>query len=389
MKIPISELNRRRDALQEKLRQQSVDGALLAQQMSMYYFTGTMQCQYVYVPAEGEVLGLVRRNMGRAREETDLTLLQLPGFSKIPGLLGKRPLRLGLELDILPAALYLRFAGLFSGAEIVDISTAAREVRQFKSTYELELLGQAARMVDEMNRRVPELLEEGKEELALAAEVEALLRKLGHQGVTRMRGFNQEMFYGHILSGESGGVASFLDSPTGGMGLSPVQPQSAGRKKLSRNEPITVDYAGIYQGYTVDQTRLYSIGPLPERLVYAFNVALEVQARVCELLQPGRSGNEIFEVAAAVAARAGLAEYFMGFGDTQAKFVGHGVGLEFDEFPVLAKGSPHLLAENYVVAVEPKFIFPGLGVVGVENTWLVTKDGPWKISLTPDDAVMV
>jgi Xaa-Pro aminopeptidase len=388
MRIPESELERRRKVLQERLRQQAVDGALLAQAMSMYYFTGTMQCQYVYVPAEGEVLALVRRNMARAQAETSVRTAPLPGFNALPSLLGEVG-RFGLELDILPAALYLRLATVFSGSNLVDISGSVREVRSVKSAYELALFAEAARMVDEMNRRVPEFLAEGKEEIVLAGELEALLRRLGHQGVARMRGFNQEMFYGHVLSGESGGVASFLDSPTGGTGLSAAQPQSAGRKKLVACEPITVDYAGIYQGYTVDQTRLYSIGPLPEFLNRAYRTAVAVQEKVCELLVPGRSGAEIYEAAAAVADRAGLAQHFMGFGDTQARFVGHGVGLEFDEFPVLAKGSPHLLEENCVVAVEPKFVFPGTGVVGLENTWLVTGSGASKISLTPDDPVVV
>jgi len=388
MNIPVSELERRRNALQEKLCQEGVDGALLAQLMSMYYFTGTMQCQYVYVPAEGEVKALVRKNMARAESETSVKLLPLAGFNTLPSLLGSAEC-LGLEQDVLPAALYLRLAAVFSGSKLVDISRPVREVRCVKSEYELELLAVAARMVDEMNRRVPELLTEGKEEIVLAGELEAILRRLGHQGVARMRGFNQEMFYGHVLSGESGGVASFLDSPTGGTGLSAAQPQSAGWKRLAANEPITVDYAGIYQGYTVDQTRLYSIGPLPELLNNAFRTALAVQEKVCEYLMPGKSGDEIYEAAAAVAAKAGLSSHFMGFGDTQSRFVGHGVGLEFDEFPVLAKGSPHLLTDNCVVAVEPKFVFPGLGVVGLENTWLVTSSGVRKISLTPDDPVVV
>lgn len=388
MNVTRSELERRRDVFQEKLQQGAVDGALLVQQMSMYYFTGTMQCQYVYVPAEGEVLGLVRKNMTRAQAEAGVSLVPLSGFASLPALLGENK-RLGLELDILPAALYLRLAALFSKSELTDISRPVREVRQVKSPYELELLAEAARMVDAMNRRVPELLVEGKEEIVLASEAEAILRALGHQGVSRMRGFSQEMFYGHVLSGESGGVASFLDSPTGGTGLSAAQPQSAGRKKLAYGEPITIDYAGIYQGYTVDQTRLFSIGPLPDELNRAFDAALAVQDKVCELLMPGKSGEEIYLAAAAAAAKAGLANHFMGFGDTQVRFVGHGVGLEFDEFPVLAKGSPHLLAENCVVAVEPKFVFPGIGVVGIENTWVVRKEGARKISLTPDEPVSV
>ncbi|MBS4031135.1 MAG: aminopeptidase P family protein [Clostridiales bacterium] len=391
MHIPIEELDRRRDVLQKKLQLQDMDGALLAQNMTMYYLTGTMQCQYVYVPATGPCLGLVRRNMERASEETPVPLRRLAGFSGLPSLLaetGQKPSRLGLELDIMPAALYLRIAKVFS-CETADVSTAVRETRQVKSAYELKQLRQAARQVDAMHRLIPEFLVEGKEELVFAAELENSLRRLGHQGIARMRGFNQEMFFGHVLSGISGGMASFLDSPTGGPGVSPAQPQGPGRKIIRRGEPVTVDYGGIHNGYIVDQTRLYSVGPIKEELKRAFEAALLIQERICENLAPGISGNEIFEIAVAVAQKAGLSENFMGFGDTQAKFVGHGLGLEFDEFPILAKGSPHLLGEDYVVALEPKFIFPTDGMVGIENTWRVTAGKPEKISITPDGHLTV
>jgi Xaa-Pro dipeptidase len=381
------ELVQRKESLQDKLQQSELDGVLLAQHMSMFYLSGTMQCQYVYIPAVGDALGLVRRNMARAREEAKNTLAPMAGFSGLPGLLaeyGHNPKRLGLEMDVLPAAVYLRLVAAFPAAELSDCSTAVREIRQVKSPYELTQLQNAARMVDALHRQIPKLIYAGKEELALAAECEAILRTLGHQGSARMRGFNQEMFYGHLLSGKEGAVASFLDSPTGGVGVSAVSPQGASRRRIAKNEPITIDYGGIYNGYIVDQTRLYSLGPLADPLNQAFDASLAVQEAVVALLKPGSAGGEIYAAALAAAKKAGLDEHFMGFGDTQAKYVGHGVGLEFDEFPILAKGSPHVLEENMVVAVEPKFTFPGIGVVGLENTWRIGAEGPEKISLTDD-----
>ncbi|MBS4021230.1 MAG: aminopeptidase P family protein [Dethiobacter sp.] len=393
MAITKKELDSRCMAFQEKLREQGVNGALIALNSSMYYFSGTMQCQYIFIPAIGQSFGLVRKNMERAQQEAAIPLLPLPGFSSIPELIEeigcKLPGRLGLELDVVPAALYLRFLKLFPASELVDISVIAREVRQVKSAYELAQLEEAARQVDCMNSCVPGLLVAGMEEIELASELEAILRRLGHQGMARMRGFNQEMYYGHVLSGEAGGVASFLDSPTGGTGLHPAQPQGPGRRKITVGEPVTVDYGGIHNGYVVDQTRLFSIGPLPARLNDAFAVALEIQSAMEKLLVPGMSGDKLYMTAAGIAAKAGLQDYFMGFGDTQAKFVGHGVGLEYNEFPVLAKGSPHILAENHVVAVEPKFIFPGLGMVGIENTWQITGSSARRISITPDDHIIL
>jgi Xaa-Pro aminopeptidase len=390
--VPKQELARRKNKLQIKLLENQIDGVLLAQNMSAYYHSGTMQCQYVYVPSVGDALGLVRKNMARANDEAGIAMVAMGGFSGLPGLLAKQgfsPKRLGLELDILPTTLYFRLEKTFVGVEIVDCSTAVREVRQVKSTYELEQMDAAARQSDTLHRQIPALLYDGKEELALAAECEAILRTLGHQGAVRLRGFGQEMFFGHLLSGATGALSSFLDSPTGGMGISTASPQGAGRKAIRSGEPITLDFVGIYNGYIVDQTRLYSLGSLPDALNRAFEAALLVQDVVKALLQPGCSGGEIYAAALETAKKEGLDEHFMGVGDTQAKYVGHGVGLELDEFPILAKGSSHVLAENMVVAVEPKFTFPGLGVVGIENTWHIQARGVKKISITPDQHVIV
>lgn len=390
--IPKDELIRRRGVLQDRLRDAGLDGALLAHNMSAYYYAGTMQCQYVYIPAAGECLGLVRKNMARAQDEAGIDLAHMDGFSQLSSLLAERgstPKRLGLELDVLPVATYFRINKALPAVELVDVSTVVREARQVKSVYELEQFYQAAKQVDALHKMVPKLLTEGIEELAFAARLEFELRKMGHQGTTRMRGFNQEMFFGHVLSGREGAAASFLDSPTGGIGLSSVQPQGAGRKKIASHEPVTVDYGGIHNGYIVDQTRLYSIGTLPDPLTAAFAAALSVQQAVVDVLKPGATGAEIYTVAQHRAHALGLADHFMGIGDTQVKYVGHGVGFEFNEFPILAKGSAHVLLENTVVAVEPKFTFPGLGVVGIENTWHITAKGAVKISLTADDHVII
>ncbi|MBT9144098.1 MAG: putative dipeptidase PepE [Dehalococcoidia bacterium] len=390
--VPKEELCRRKNVLQEKLHQQELDGVLLAQNMSLYYYTGTLQCQYAYIPAEGEIYGLIRKNMVRGKQEAGVALLALSSFSGLPGLLaeaGYLPKRLGLELDVLPVSIYFRLREAFFGVELTDLSSTVREARQVKSAYELEQLFQAAKQVDLLHAQVPALLHEGREELEIAAECESILRKLGHQGFTRMRGFRQEMFFGHLLSGQAGAVASFLESPTGGRGVSVAASQGACRKLIRSGEPVTVDYCGVYNGYGVDQTRLYSIGSLDRQLSLAFEAALAVQEAVLALLKPGATGGEIYLEALRVAKNFALAEHFMGVNDTQAKYVGHGVGLEVDEFPILAKGSQHLLAEDMVVAVEPKFTFPDKGVVGIENTWQVLNERPRKISITADTHVML
>ena len=97
---------------------------------------------------------------------------------------------------------------------------------------------------------------------------------------------------------------------------------------------------------------------------------------------------ELYQAALAAAAADGLGEYFMGHGDGQVRFVGHGVGLELDELPVLADSVLELV-EGMVFALEPKFVLPGLGAIGIEDTWLVTSAGPECLTPAPTHIVEV
>ncbi len=90
-----------------------------------------------------------------------------------------------------------------------------------------------------------------------------------------------------------------------------------------------------------------------------------------------------------MAERAGLGDRFMGAPDDQARFVGHGVGLELDELPVLAPGFKEPLVLGQTVAVEPKFVFLGQGAVGIGNTWVVAEGGGEKLTALADEVMVV
>jgi Xaa-Pro aminopeptidase len=85
----------------------------------------------------------------------------------------------------------------------------------------------------------------------------------------------------------------------------------------------------------------------------------------------------------------GYADNFMGVGARRIRFTGHGIGLELDEFPFIAKGQPLVLQPNMVIAMEPKVILPGRGVVGIENTLIVTESGLESLSTLREDVVVV
>ena len=105
--------------------------------------------------------------------------------------------------------------------------------------------------------------------------------------------------------------------------------------------------------------------------------------------KPSATGGELYDLAVGLAAELGYGEYFMGHGDERIPFVGHGVGLELDEYPFLARGQDMPLEKGMVIALEPKLIYPGLGVVGIENTHLVTDDGLETLTVSEEDIIIV
>lgn len=391
--IPAAEIEARIAGFQNKLRERGVAAAVIAQSVDIYYFTGSCQKGYLLVPAEGEPLYLVSKSYQRALKEAPSANVQyLKSFRALPQKLQEIAPgcpRVGLELDVLPAFLYLRFQEMFAPAEIADISAAIRELRLLKSPYELEIIREGAQISRQMLEAVPHILKAGQMEVEFAAEVECFLRKRGHQGGVRLRQFNQEVFYGHIMSGENLTCPSFFDSPTGGPGLSPAYPQGPGWKVIRRDETVIVDYVTVYRGYCVDCTRLFALGKIPPLLEKAHQAALAIQAEIIKTARPGTICAEIFQQACRMAADFGFGEYFMGYGSDQATFVGHGVGLELDELPVLAERQDYPLQAGMVFALEPKMVIPGVGVAGVENTILVTEEGLEKITILPEAIIAV
>jgi Xaa-Pro dipeptidase len=79
----------------------------------------------------------------------------------------------------------------------------------------------------------------------------------------------------------------------------------------------------------------------------------------------------------------------MGFGPDRMRFVGHAIGLELNEAPALARGVQTPLVDGAVIAVEPKLLYPGLGAVGIENSYVVRAGGPEQLTLAGDDAIRV
>jgi len=391
---PKSEIDQRVEKLKRELDENNIDAALIVQRADLFYFAGTVQEAHLCIPVDGDPILMVFKSLDRAIAESPLSrIAPLNSPKDIIDILSQYgyalPQTIGLELDVLPTNLYFNYQRLFAEAKLIDISNFIRRVRTIKSPYEIEMIHRAARLSDQVAARVPGLLREGMTELELAGLVEAEARKLGHQGIVRMRLWGSEMFYGHLLAGPSGAVPSFLASPTGGTGAYPAVAQGPGFRPIRRHEPVLVDYVFALNGYYSDHARIFSIGDLPDKLMAAHRAMLDVQALVKKEARPGVKSGDIYNLALERATELGYAENFMGVGEKRIRFVGHGVGVELDEYPFLAAGQYLELQENMTLALEPKLIFPEKGVVGIENTHVVTEKGLEQFGQFQDEITVI
>jgi len=383
---PREELDRRAGALRRHLTAAGFDAALIVQNVNLFYFGGSIQSGVLIVPAAGEPVYAIRRVIERARAESALDrIVPLPSLRGLAGAAadtaGRAPARVGMELDVLPVTVRDRFAAALGGIEIADVSAAVRRVRAVKSPYELDRLRACARLSEAIFETAVEGLREGLTELELSALIESAARRRGHEGLIRLHGWNQETYYGIIAAGPAAAVPSFPDLPLGGEGPGPSAPYGAGWQRIERGMPVIVDAPAVRGGYICDQTRTLVIGRLPDALAGAHDAAVDILKTVEAAIRPGATPEALYRLSLDRARVLGYADAFMGAGAYRARYVGHGVGLELDEWPVLAEGFTDPLEPGTVFAVEPKMIFPGLGVVGIEDQYAVTGGGCERLTL--------
>jgi len=387
------EIQGRISRLQAGLAEQGADGALLVQKVDLYYFSGTDQDAHLWIPVSGEPLLLVRKSLERAVRDARVDRISpLESLRDLPERMEAAsqapPRRIGLELDVIPAALYLQYGRLLPEATFLDVSPLARSIRMIKSGYELSRMRAAARVADRLYEKIPAFIRESGNETELAIRSEAFYRRHGHPGLSRTRAFNMESIYGHIMAGPGGAEPSGTVGPTGGAGLGPWFSQGAGWTPIRPGQPVMVDYTACVDGYLSDQARVFSIGALPGKMQRAYQVMVEVQDDLAEAGRPGVRAGDLYDRARRIVERAGLLEGFMG-SPRPVPFVGHGVGLELDEWPVITRRADFSLREGMTLALEPKVVFPGEGVVGVENTFVVGHAGMERLNAFPDDLAVL
>lgn len=369
------------EKIQSALRTSHADAILLNTNANLYYASGRVFSGYVYVPAEGEPHYFVRRPVGLKGD----TVHYIHKPEQIPALLAEAglpiPRCVALEWDASHGD-FTRLAAVFPDVEVVNGSAVMRAVRSVKTNYELALLQESAVKHAEVYRRIGSVFREGMTDIELQIEIERLLRLHGNLGLFRINGQSMEIFMGNVICGDNADSPTPYDFAMGGAGLSCSIPVGANGSLIRPGMTVMVDMCGNFTGYMTDMTRVYSVGELSAEAARAHACSIEIHRAVARMGRSGVAAADLYRLAVQIAQDAGLDDYFMGH-TQKAGFVGHGVGIEVNEAPVLAPRSKDLLVENQVIALEPKFVIPHVGAVGIEDTYVVTPEGMKAITSAP------
>lgn len=367
--------------------EQNIDAALFTCNVNLIYTFGEVVSGYLYLPLHHPARLFVRRPSTLSGEHIHPVRKpeQISDLLKEIGL--PLPQRLMLEGDELPFREYQRLAACFPDAEILPCGTELiRQARTIKTEMEIELFRRSGIAHAKAYQQIPDVFKEGMTDLDLSIEVEKLMRKEGNLGIFRVYGRSMEIFMGSILVGDNAQAASPYDFALGGKGLDPSLPGSVCGCPIQKGQSIMVDMGGNFYGYMGDMSRVFSYGKLPQKAYDAHQLCIDIQNAIQEMAKPGTICEDIYNKAVEMAEKGGFADGFMGTGQ-KAKFVGHGIGLEINEFPVLAPRMKQELEPGMVFALEPKIVIPGVGPVGVENSWVVTNEGIEKLTLCPEEIV--
>lgn len=366
------------------------DALLLCDNANLYWLTGRVFAGYAYIPREGAPLFGLRRCVhltapGAAPER------KIEDFAARVAAECPAAARIGYEMDVQSYAAVERaraaFAAQWPGAEAVSAAPVMRAVRAVKTPVQQQLMRESGRRHEAVYRRIPQLYAPGMSDIELQVEIERLSRLEGCLGQFRVAGSDMELFMGNVLAGDNADAPSPYDFAMGGAGMDPSLPVGANGTVIHPGTTVMVDMNGDYTGYMTDMTRTFRLGDISAEAMRAHELSREICRTLAEAGRPGTPARELYDTALRMATDAGLAHLFMGHRQ-HAGFVGHGLGIEINEAPVIAPRSRDVLAEGMCIALEPKFVIPGTGAVGIENTYIVRADGPMEcITGAPEEII--
>lgn len=366
--------------LQSLLQRQGIEALVVTSNVNLLYVCGEVFSGLAFIPQEGEAQFFLRRPQ---LHPESTTVHYIRKIEQITEHIDTASLRsVALELDEQSYSDIQRQRKLFPEAELHNATALLREARMVKTPLELEQIREGARRHVETYKIIPSLYRDGMTDRDLQIEIEREMRRHGSIGLFRCFGSAMEIFMGSLLTGDNAGAPSPYDFALGGAGTQAL-PLGANGTPLRQGQAVMVDMAGNYGVYYSDMTRTYSIGCLTDEAYRLHELSCAIHREVMQRAAPGTSCAALYNDSLHMAEEAGALPYFMGT-EQQAQFVGHGLGLQINELPVLMGRSKDCLQPGMVIAFEPKFVLPHIGAVGIENTYLVTETGVENLTPAPE-----
>lgn len=352
--------------------------ALIVGKVNQYYFTGTMQEALLVIRRGGERYFFVRRSYERALDESSLeTVYPMQSYKDAACIIGADLGKTYVEADLMPLSNMERLRKYFSMASVGALDKTLLAVRAVKTAYELAAIEESGRLHDMLMRDVvPGLLREGMSETDLCVAILEKMYENGFHGATRFQMFQTDIGLGQVGFGTNTLYPTNFDGPGGHVGLSAAAPIMGSRqRKLKKGDTVFVDVGFGIRGYNSDISRAYIFGAKPtDEMLRIQRACIDVQRRTAELLVPGARPSDVYRTVMSEI-EPEFKTNFMGFGNRQVRFLGHGIGLHVDEIPVIAEGFDDPIEENMVFAIEPKKGVENVGLLGVEDTFVVEKGG--------------
>jgi len=378
--------------LQKNILKNDLTGVLLHYSRDIFYYTGTVQPSY-FVVFPDEYFLFVKSGYSFALTETFIEKSKVLWekrldkiFQKISSFFTSKG-KIGTELDVLSVNEFLKLKKVFEGFDFVDISPTILEQRKRKDQYEVEKLRKACKVVDVGHKAILQTLTEGITELKLAAAVENAVRLAGDEGMYFMRHPDFFMGRGPLTSGSNLFKISGVVSTISGVGLSPAIPAGPSRRKIKEGDLVVADMPALVEGYHADQTRTYVVGKASKNIRRMFEALKEISDHLIDSIEVGMKSFEVYRMALDKAEKLGIGKYFLNLGDERGKtfLVGHGIGLELNEPPILSCYEQSTIPDRLVITIEIHVMDKHTGVVKLEDMILVGKRKNKILNITPQE----
>lgn len=380
------EIQKRIERVQGIITDVKADACIISTSVNQYYLNGFIFDGYIYITPDEKPIKFIKRPLGINGQRVEY--LRKP--EQIPEILKSYnipiPRRLLLESEQLSFSSAIRLQAALQMPELLNVSGKLRKLRSIKSEYEIEQLRECSKIHSSVYNQIPSIYRRGMTDIEFQIELERVMRMSGSMGIFRSYGENMDIFMGSILAGENAQNASPYDFALGGKGTSPLLPLGANGTPLTPGITLMVDMAGNYRPYMDDMTRTFAIEYAPDIAYKAHQVSIDIHNQIIATAKSGIHCADLYNLALDIVKDNDLEKHFMGTSQ-QAKFIGHGVGLEINEPPVFTPRSKEVLLPGMVIAIEPKFVIPGIGATGIENTYLVNDYGLEKITLCEESII--